>query len=325
MGYPNDGAPFGGSVPPTPSPPVTLSDLLAQRPFPSPYSPTCERPVTSPDTTLGAADEHSILVVASGDGTQVSPGQQDRRDPLAQDNMSSQTGTTPPTRPVASSSDWLAKRNQLRPSRNQGSKGDWIRGWSEDVGVYGTETYCGCSESSFVGDQTLVVKGGEIKSGVRGIWLGRKQPSNSALNGIQHPSRILNAAMCRNCSRAPSPSNSATGNLGGMADEPHKKVGIIQKLNGLIQKAKPRWGQDTYKKYLSKTKSHAALEARLDQALGADATASNRPYGFLDTRQPRTRCHGQRNPLVRAPKKYLETMQTVGRDRRKMIHQTGLY
>ncbi|KAK1754964.1 hypothetical protein QBC47DRAFT_402314 [Echria macrotheca] len=289
MDRPREVLKFGGSGPHTPTPPLALSDLLNQRPFP-PYTPTYERPLTSPDTALGVADEQSVLVVASGDGTQPSPGRHDRPEiPLA--DAKSDTQSAPPARPSADSTDWLAKRRQLRPSKNQGSKGDWIRGWSESVSVYGEDTYCACSESAFIGDQTLVVKGGEIKSGVRAVWLKKKRPLSIPASGVSISTTSVPEAdiICRYCSRMASPPAMAGITHDG-AEVPHQKVNIAQKLGSLLQRVKPSRGQDSYKKYLAGSKSESPLAASLHRNARSD-DAVNIPHGFSDSRKQRYQSH----------------------------------
>lgn len=245
MDRPREASLFGGSVPPSPTPPLALSDLLAQRPFPA-YTPPYGRYVVTPDA-VDAPDDQSVQVVASGNETQASPEHQERQEgPTSVDVPDPDTQPAPVVQLPASATDWQAKRNQLRPSKNQGSKADWIRGWSEGVGAHGCETYCACSEPSSVADQSFASKGSEIKSGVRAI-LRVKRSVSSNTNGSALPiTNVSTAGVCPHCSRMNSPPNSAPASLKDQKTEFHTKSSLAKKLNGLLQRAKPSKRKDTH-------------------------------------------------------------------------------
>jgi len=245
MDRPREASLFGGSVPPSPTPPLALSDLLAQRPFPA-YTPPYGRYVVTPDA-VDAPDDQFVQVVASGNETQASPEPQER-----QEVLNSVAGPDPDTEPApaaqvpASTTDWQAKRNQLRPSKNQGSKADWIRGWSEGVSAHGCETYCACSEPSSIGEQTFASKGSDIKSGVRAI-LRVKRSVSSNTNGSALPvTNVSMAGVCPHCSRMNSPPNSASTSLKDQKIEFHTKGNLAKKLNNLLQRAKPGKRKDNH-------------------------------------------------------------------------------
>ncbi|AEO70346.1 uncharacterized protein THITE_2121655 [Thermothielavioides terrestris NRRL 8126] len=86
----------------------------------------------------------------------------------------------PPRSPQCTSSptDWLATRQQLLPRRNQGNKADWIRGWSEAVGMHGTETYCACSETVET-SRGRKGKTADLAGNIRAILQRTTSPSNS--------------------------------------------------------------------------------------------------------------------------------------------------
>ncbi|KAK0631699.1 hypothetical protein B0T14DRAFT_8326 [Immersiella caudata] len=236
MDRPRETSLFGGSAPPSPTPPLALSDLLAQRPFP-PYPPPYARYAVTPDAAE-ALDDHSVQVVVSGnETTQASPDHQERQEILAAVAAPQpETQEEEPVRVSASITDWQSKRNQLRPSRNQGSKADWIRGWSEGVGVHGCETYCACSESSSAGDLNVASKAPEIKGGVRAI-LRVKRAVSSNTNGTSLPVTSVSAvSVCPNCGRITSPPNSAPASLKDEKMEVPPKSTLAGKLSGLIQR-----------------------------------------------------------------------------------------
>jgi len=247
-----------GAGPPTPSPPLALSDLLAQRPFP-PYTPPYERPITSPETALGELDEQSMQVVASGNETQASPAQQDKPEIRITVAPKPAAGSLPPsfcnaetqTAPVIksappSTADWLAKRNQLRPHKHQGSKADWVRGWSEGVGAHGQETYCACSESSSVGDWSLGSRGSSsAKAGLRAILRVKRPIVGNGLAGTKATAGSPEPDICANCSRMPSPPVTATSSLDGGEPELQTKGSLATKINGLLQRARPGRRKET--------------------------------------------------------------------------------
>ncbi|KAK5663472.1 hypothetical protein OQA88_3902 [Cercophora sp. LCS_1] len=235
MDRPRDASLLGGSVPHSATPPLALSDLLAQRPFP-PYTPAYERPSTSPEATYENADEPIAQVVVSANDTPTSPEQPER---LPSPFKTDQLQTVPPVpSQIPSTADWQAKRNQLRPSRNQGSKGDWIRGWSEGVGAHGLETYCACSESSLVGEQTWTARGGELKSGVRALWRGKRSISIAQSSTVTTTTTISEPDVCRNCSRMPSPPASAAGSVKDDSEGLSQRSSFARKINDMIQRAK---------------------------------------------------------------------------------------
>ncbi|KAK0657118.1 hypothetical protein B0T16DRAFT_52153 [Cercophora newfieldiana] len=238
MDRPREASLFGGSVPPSPTPPLALSDLLAQRPFPT-YTPPYGHYLVTPDAA-DAADDQSIQVLASGNATQASPDHQERQEILGATSIAAHNPEVllRPAPSPASVTDWQAKRNQLRPSKNQGSKADWIRGWSEGVGAHGCETYCACSEASSAGDPNLISKGTDIKSGVRAILRVKRTVSSNA-NGAALPVTTISATgICPNCGRMTSPANSAPASLRDEERDVKPKGGFAKKLNGLLQRAK---------------------------------------------------------------------------------------
>ncbi|KAK0746175.1 hypothetical protein B0T18DRAFT_145218 [Schizothecium vesticola] len=233
---------FGGS--PSPTPPLALSDLLNQRPFP-PYTPPYERPVTSPDTTFAEADEQSTHVVASGHETAVEPEPQEppkppSPPPIPVTGLEGRDGSK--QLPPPSVANWLTYRTQLRPSKNQGNKADWIRGWSQGVTVYGEETYCACSDAVSIGE-----KGAESKGGVRSILKGRRPGSgtNSGLitNNTESSTNVPETDCCRTCHRQHQPPIVTPGTgWGGM--DLYSKVNLGKKINGLLQRAIPKRRRD---------------------------------------------------------------------------------
>ncbi|KAK4444305.1 hypothetical protein QBC34DRAFT_186538 [Podospora aff. communis PSN243] len=247
MDRPREASLFGGSVPPSPTPPLALSDLLAQRPFPA-YTPPYGRHVVTPDGPE-LPDDHSAQVVASGNETQASPDHQERQELLVPVAAPQPETQEEPVRVSASITDWQAKRNQLRPSKNQGSKADWIRGWSEGVGVHGCETYCACSESSSAGDLPIPSRETESKSGVRAILRVKRAVSNNT-NGATLPITSVSAvSVCHHCGRVTSPPNSAPASLKDeKMDLPPPKNTLASRLNGLIQRVRrkhiPDYGSD---------------------------------------------------------------------------------
>ncbi|KAK3362228.1 hypothetical protein B0T25DRAFT_561312 [Lasiosphaeria hispida] len=229
---------FAGSSPPSPTPPLALSDLLAQKPFP-PYTYIYDRPVTSPkETTFAEADgnpgESDGLV---GSDHEIQP-QHQRNIPAAATDQEELIvrAVQPPA--FSTPTDWLATRSQLRPSRNQGNKADWIRGWSEAVSQHGDNTYCACSNSLSVKDLSWTIKGGEIKGGVRAILRGKKPTASTPSSNIKPISSASEPDICCICSRLPSPPATPTPSLKGDKMEPQKKYGLGRTINGLFRRAK---------------------------------------------------------------------------------------
>ncbi|KAK1832870.1 hypothetical protein QBC39DRAFT_255875 [Podospora conica] len=283
---------FGGT--PSPTPPLALSDLLNQRPFP-PYTPPYERPVTSPDTTFAEADEQSTHVVASGHETVVEPEPQERPKP-----------PSPPPIPLPppSVANWLTYRTQLRPSKNQGNKADWIRGWSQGVTAYGEETYCSCS------DVVPIEKGAESKGGVRSILKGRRPGSgtNSSLisNNTESRTGTPETDSCRTCHRPYPPQEVTPGTGTGWGSmDLYSKVNLGKKINGLIQRAIPKRRRDAGGEDMSeeKVEPHPAIPlsetVRFDMSPNKPKDEKSRQDPNGDVKAGRYPANpGQRPPLV---------------------------
>ncbi|KAK0731106.1 hypothetical protein B0H67DRAFT_548925 [Lasiosphaeris hirsuta] len=229
---------FAGSSPPSPTPPLALSDLLAPKLFP-PYTYIYDRPVTSPDeTTFAEADENpGESDVLARSEPEIQP-QQELDTPTALPSQEEQIvrAAKPPT--LSASSDWLATRSQLRPSRHQGNKADWIRGWSETVSQHGDTTYCACSNSMSIRDLSWTTKGSEIKGGVRAILRGKKPTANTPSSNPKPISSASETDICRICSRLPSPPPTLTPSVKGDKMETPKKYRLGRTINGLFRRAK---------------------------------------------------------------------------------------
>lgn len=197
------------SSPPTPFPPLALSDFLSQQPFSS-YDNDDDRVDIRPDTAP-TKDEgipsHQLL--SENETTDAGPELLRSKSP---DSQEARAISSQPYDPLIV--NWQSKRSQLPPSRNIGKKGDWIRSWSEAVGVYGATAYCACS------DTCSAKKAGEreLKSRIRNI-LQRKTP-------LQEPPSVkTEPIICHNCSRPSSPAVSlpTVGHGGKMRPEEHKR------------------------------------------------------------------------------------------------------
>ncbi|KAK3329398.1 hypothetical protein B0H66DRAFT_23037 [Apodospora peruviana] len=184
----------GRSSSPNPLPPLALSDFLSQHPF-SPYPYAYDGPEPSPDTTAAEADVRSTRPV-DGDETQSKPDQEPLNETAAVTHLKEETAP-PPQRPAATNLNWQSTRTQLPPSKNLGRKGDWIRGWSEAVGLHGDTAYCACSET-LVARQSRKIKRGDFS--VRAILQGTATPVQQASAAVE-----LEPNVCHHCSRPSSP------------------------------------------------------------------------------------------------------------------------
>ncbi|KAK3995356.1 hypothetical protein QBC44DRAFT_234065 [Cladorrhinum sp. PSN332] len=180
----------GTTAPHRHAPPVALSDFIARTtPF-TEYTNLYDGPASSPEATRTEANGQSMQI----SGQDAPQGQ----------NTDINGASTPPeaqessTRNDGWSSEWLATRSQLMPSRHQGKKADWIRGWSEAVVIHGTETYCCCSETLDANQGGGKGKKNDITGAVRFMRLG----SGST---VKEASSVETINICPNCSRPPSP------------------------------------------------------------------------------------------------------------------------
>ncbi|KAM7224461.1 hypothetical protein V8F06_000242 [Rhypophila decipiens] len=175
------------SSPPSPFPPLALSDFLSQQPFSS-YDDD-DRIDIGPE--IYSAKDEGIPTRHLLPGKQQSLPNLELYGPRSSDI---------PQQPIpiqqhdASVVNWQYKRSQLTPSKNIGKKGEWIRGWSEAVGAHGDTAYCACSEPGNArkpGNRVLKRRVQEI--------LQRKPPPQQA------PIMQSELSICHNCSRPSSP------------------------------------------------------------------------------------------------------------------------
>ncbi|KAM7207674.1 hypothetical protein V8F20_001941 [Naviculisporaceae sp. PSN 640] len=184
------------SSPASPFPPLALSDFLSQQPFSS-YDEDDDRvdmsPVIQPAKDDGVSSRRSL----SG---KESP----HPDP---ELLGAKSSTTLQEKAIESQPydpltvNWQSKRSQLPPSKNVGKKGDWIRSWSEAVGVHGASAYCACSEPC--NTSTMRTQDRELKSRIRRII--QRKTSSKQLQEPETPSVEAEPRICHNCSRPSSP------------------------------------------------------------------------------------------------------------------------
>lgn len=270
MDRPREASLFGGSLTPSPTPPLALSDLLAQKSFPT-FTPPYTHYLVTQDAA-DAPDDHSVQVVANGNETQASPELQELQDVARPASAPELEMHEPPLEQVPSPvTDWQAKRHQLRPSRHQGSKADWIRGWSEGVGAHGCETYCACSESSSLVDQGFISIEPRDKSGMRAMLRVRRVMSSSTIKVALPTSGTSAPRLCSHCGRMTSPPNSAPSSLKDEEREIQPRGRLARKLSGLFQRALPSWRKDGYSPKLFSTATiQGAGPRQLVQTSGVD-------------------------------------------------------
>lgn len=223
-----------------PVPPLALSEFIAQSPF-SNYSYGHDgpgAPASTPEMASFRAEEEPTAA----------PGQQPQAyfDIVAAPNTQSAAqrsadGTQTRSSALISNSEWLATRQQLLPSRNQGKKADWIRGWSEGVGAHGTETYCACSEP-VDGPRRLKGKRSDI-TGVKMILQSVASASRTEVGSD------VAVDICRNCSRIPP--SSADSDANRVAADTKQKSPLSQgfgKVYDLIRRVKPNRMSSAHKR-----------------------------------------------------------------------------
>lgn len=205
--------------PPSPAPPLALSEFIAQTPC-SDYT-TCDGPSLRPGVEkMGDIGERRRADEEDKPRLQT-PQQRPAEDPAPPSNA--EQGAAP--------LDWLATRSQLLPRRNQGGKADWVRGWSEAVGVHGEETYCACSET-VAGDKVWKGRASGLASNVRAILQAASPTSRSPAKSEPD--------LCRNCSRPPSsPPSTATSSASETPGLQRSRV-FGRKVNEFLMRVKPR-------------------------------------------------------------------------------------
>ncbi|KAK4184040.1 hypothetical protein QBC35DRAFT_68927 [Podospora australis] len=233
-----------------PAPPLALSEFLARSaPFAN-YTYGYDGPgesTSTPELATFRTEEDPTLTpanrVVSGPPAQAYYG----RVAMAETQSAPAQGAAaePQIRPTLplSSSDWLATRQQLLPSRNQGKKADWIRGWSESVDAHGMDTYCACSEPV---DGPRRGKGRKIEltEGVRSILQSAASSSKTAVSSDEA------IDVCRNCSRHPDvPADSDAGRPA--ADNKSKSPlsqSFGKKVYELLKRVKPNRMSSAHKR-----------------------------------------------------------------------------
>ncbi|GAB1310386.1 hypothetical protein MFIFM68171_00596 [Madurella fahalii] len=194
-----------GHAPHSPAAPLALSDLMARIPC---SDHACDGPALSP----GIEKAESVGEPARAQ----QPPEEAKR---------------PPSNPGqdAAPVDWLATRSQLLPRRNQGNRADWVRGWSEAVGVHGEETYCACSET-VAGNKVWKGRTSGLASNVRAILAG---PANK-------PTASSEPDLCRNCSRPPSSLPSTATSPASEHSGLQRGQSFSRKLNSFFMRVKSR-------------------------------------------------------------------------------------
>ncbi|KAK4181660.1 hypothetical protein QBC36DRAFT_67054 [Triangularia setosa] len=243
---------FGGSTPHRPTPPLALSEFIRATPYSDDYSYIYDAPTSSPDMVKAGFTNQEQRSL----GSQVFQIQTDQQDAAGDSPVDSTTRTNRTARTVpvqtqehrdlhpnsqeASNSDWLSTRQQLLPSRNQGKKADWIRGWSEGVGM--AETYCVCSE---IMDGDRGEKGSK-KEAAEGNKC-RVQGSGPAIKG---DARLEAEDICRNCSRPPSPPPEEDGSTraGSENSKSPPGLGFGKKVTDLLRRVKPNKMSSAHKR-----------------------------------------------------------------------------
>ncbi|KAK4672900.1 hypothetical protein QC763_107104 [Podospora pseudopauciseta] len=234
---------FGGSTTPhRPTPPLALSEFIRATPYSDDYSYVYDAPASNPDIVkVGFTSQEQKSL-----GSQVFQVQADQQDGACESPVDSTTRTaptartapaqtqeqrnTPPTPQETSNPDWLSTRQQLLPSRNQGKKADWIRGWSEGVGM--AETYCQCSEIM------------EVDGGEKGRKKEAAERNKSKAQGFgptpNGDARQEAEDVCRNCSRPPSPPPEEDGSRAGSENSKMRPgLGFGKKVTDLLRRVKP--------------------------------------------------------------------------------------
>ncbi|KAK0667591.1 hypothetical protein QBC41DRAFT_134788 [Cercophora samala] len=243
---------FGGSTTPhRPTPPLALSEFIRATPYSDGYSYVYDAPASNPDMVKPGFTSQEQKSLGS-QVFQVSPDQQDGacESPVDSTTRTAPTARTapaqtheqrniPPNPQEASNPDWLSTRQQLLPSRNQGKKADWIRGWSEGVGM--AETYCQCSEI-MEGDRG---EKGRKKDAAEG-HKSKTQGSGAAPKGdARHEAEDL----CRNCSRPPSPPPEEEGSRAGSETSKSRPgLGFGKKVTDLLRRVKPNRMSSAHKR-----------------------------------------------------------------------------
>ena len=206
----------------TPTPPLALSEFMAQ---------TAPISASTPPSDPAALTPGASNTEAAGEMMR-DPEQHKLRAQPPQHQL-----RRPPTPPDTPPTDWLATRSQLLPRRNQGNKADWIRGWSEAVSVHGDETYCACSEmiDCTKGRSRRKRRTAVIAVRVRAILHGAARPGGDKTSATA-VAVAPQPQLCRNCSRPPSPPLSSTTSHGS------DKLGArsARWLSGLVTRVRPR-------------------------------------------------------------------------------------
>lgn len=216
------------SSPASPFPPLALSDFLSQQPFSS-YDDDDDRVDIGPDTPPARDD-----TVSSRRSLSAKKPPHANPELLPPKSLATHQEKAIPSQPYDPLTvNWQSKRSQLLPSKNIGKKGDWIRSWSEAVGVYGAAAYCACSEpcsTTRTGDR-------EFKSRIRNI-LQRKTLSKQR-EQQDTPSVETEPSLCHHCSRPSSPAVTlpAAKHDGKMQDESKKRK--RDRLRALFSSGRP--------------------------------------------------------------------------------------
>ncbi|KAK4199131.1 hypothetical protein QBC40DRAFT_86505 [Triangularia verruculosa] len=240
---------FGGSTPPRPMPPLALSEFIARAtPYSDDYTYIYDAPASNPDMVKASFTNQEQKSL----GSQVIQIQADQQDGACDSPVDSTTRTArtaptqtqeqrhmPPSTQEASNSDWLSTRQQLLPSRNQGKKADWIRGWSEGVGM--AETYCVCSEIM------EGVRGGKSKKNETPE--GNKSKLQGAGVAAKGGAGLEADDVCRNCSRPASPPPEDDGSARA-ASEGKSRPGLNlgKKVTDLLRRVKPNRMSSAHKR-----------------------------------------------------------------------------
>ncbi|KAK0748233.1 hypothetical protein B0T21DRAFT_18961 [Apiosordaria backusii] len=245
---------FGSSTTPhRPTPPLALSEFIARAtPYSDDYTYIYDAPTSSPEMVKAGFTNQEQRSL----GSQVFQIQTDQQDGACDSPIDSTTRTAPtaksapaqtqeqrslpPSPPEVSNSDWLSTRQQLLPSRNQGKKADWIRGWSEGVGM--AETYCVCSE---------IMDGASAERG------RKKEATDGSKGKVRRPGSVAKGDarlevedLCRNCSRPPSPPPEEDGSTraGSESGKIRPGLGFGRKVTDLLRRVKPNRMSSAHKR-----------------------------------------------------------------------------
>ncbi|KAL2260949.1 hypothetical protein VTK26DRAFT_4918 [Humicola hyalothermophila] len=241
-------------------PPLALSDFLAQQAPRSSESPSDGAgAVLNPE----ALNAELLRIQSQEDIKQPNPPPQTPQPKTAEPPRPPSTPRDPPP------NDWLATRLQLLPRKNQGSRADWIRGWSEEVSIHGEETYCACSVTA---ESSSARRGRSLE--LRAILQRAGSPAN---NNKKKPSS--EPEICRHCSR---PSSPPPGSVASDKPDSLQSRGFGKRVSELLMRVRPRQSRSAHNSPRKKR---------------GDADLDVHPFAWPEDLQPRWAMSGPKRSL----------------------------